>query len=177
MTHRFWKLPAILLLVALATTLLVPAAMAHATLVRSDPADGAVLPASPREVRLWFDEDISANFSTAQLLDAGGRPVAGVGIHTDPADPTLLLLTPPPLPDGVYSVLYKVLSNTDGHFSQGLLVFGVGEGVKMGAAVAPVAEPPPPLTEVVLRWLNFGLLASIVGALAVRQWVLRPSPE
>ena len=170
------KLSAILLLVALATVLLVPTAMAHATLLRSDPADGAVLPESPREMRLWFDENISANFSGAQLLDASGRPVNGVAVRTDPADPTLLIVIPPPLPDGVYSVLYKVLSNTDGHFSQGLLVFGVGEGVEMGAAAAPSPEPPPPPAEVILRWLNFGLLASIVGALAMRQWVLHPSP-
>ncbi len=176
MNHRFRKLPFILLLVVLAAALFVPAAMAHATLLRSDPADGAVLPESPREVRLWFDEEISAGFSTAQLLDAGGRPVSGVAVRADSTDPTLLIVTPPPLPDGVYSVLYKVLSNTDGHFSQGLLVFGVGEGVEMGGAAAPPPEPPPPLAEVILRWLNFGLLAGIAGALAMRRWVLRPAP-
>lgn len=124
---------------------LTPAAQAHANLVRSDPADGANLTESPPEIRLWFDEAISAQFSSAQLFDVNSQPVESIRLNADPADPQLLILTLPELRPGVYSVLWKVLSETDGHFSQGLLVFGVGKAVDLeatGVAITKTALPP-----------------------------------
>lgn len=160
----------------LIATIPAPAVQAHASLLRSDPADGANLAESPREIHLWFDETISPQFSSAQLFDSNSQPVEISGVQADPDDPTLLILTLPELPSGVYSVLWKVLSGTDGHFSQGLLVFGVGETGDPGAAVAIDAKTlPPPVPEVILRWFNFSLLAGLVGAMAMVFLVLAPS--
>ncbi|MCB0210368.1 MAG: copper resistance protein CopC [Anaerolineae bacterium] len=154
---------------------LTPAVQAHANLVRSDPADGANLSESPPEIHLWFDEAISSQFSTAQLLDVNSQPVEGVGIRADSTDPKLLILTLPELPPGVYSVLWKVLSETDGHFSQGLLVFGVGAEVDSEAAgIAVTKTEAPPLPEVMLRWFNFSTLSGLVGAIAMVYLVLAP---
>lgn len=155
---------------------LTPAAQAHANLVRSDPADGANLTESPPEIRLWFDEAISAQFSSAQLFDVNSQPVESIRLNADPADPQLLILTLPELRPGVYSVLWKVLSETDGHFSQGLLVFGVGKAVDLEATgVAITKTALPPLPEVMLRWFNFSLLAGLVGAMAMVYLVLAPA--
>ncbi|MCB0170307.1 MAG: copper resistance protein CopC [Anaerolineae bacterium] len=157
------------------TVNLAPAVQAHANLVRSDPADGANLTESPQKIHLWFDEAISSQFSTAQLFDVNSQPVEAIGINADPADPKLLILTLPELRPGVYSVLWKVLSETDGHFSQGLLVFGVGEEANLGATgIALTKTELPPLPEVMLRWFNFSLLAGLVGAIAMVYLVLTP---
>ncbi|MCB0162615.1 MAG: copper resistance protein CopC, partial [Anaerolineae bacterium] len=154
---------------------LTPAVQAHANLLRSDPTDGANLTESPPEIHLWFDEAISSQFSSAQLFDVKSQPVESIQISADPADPTLLTLTLPELPPGVYSVLWKVLSETDGHFSQGLLVFGVGTEVDLEATGVAVTKTAfPPLPEVMLRWFNFSLLAGLVGAIAMVYLVLAP---
>lgn len=172
MKRKFW-LAVLLALIAMAT--LTAVAGAHANLLRSEPGDGAILDEAPGEVRLWFDESVSAQFSTAQLFDADSQPIPITTIRVDPADPTLMILTLPALLDGPYSVLYKALSNSDGHFSQGLVVFGVGAEVDLGAAaVSTAAESELPLPEVALRWLNFVLLAGTVGAIAMARLVLAP---
>ena len=161
----------------LVSILLIGRVQAHATLVRSDPADSAVLLEAPEEIRLWFDEAISPKFSSAQLFDVNSRPVQLVGIQTDPNDPSVLILSVPDLEPGVYSLLYKVLSETDGHFSQGVLVFGVGEGMDVGTAPVVETQETVPLPEIFLRWGNFSLIAALIGAMAVIHFILPRSGE
>jgi copper transport protein len=149
---------------------------AHANLLRSDPADGSILEESPKEISMWFDEPISTRFSSAQLFDADSQRIEIPGLRTDPSDPTLLVLIMPELPDGVYSVLWKILSEVDGHYNQGLLVFGLGEGVELGsAALAPVEDPAPPMQEVLLRWVNLLMLVGFIGGVAMTPLVLSPA--
>ena len=163
-------------LVLFLLTTVVPADVwAHATLVRSAPANGAILAEAPQEVRLWFDENISSRFSSAQLLNLNNQSVALAGIHTDASDPKQLILRLRELPHGVYSVLAKTLSEADGHVSRSVLVFGVGERADLDTAVVAATEGVPPWPEVVLRWGNFILLAAVVGAVAVVPLVLVPA--
>lgn len=171
-SHKFFLSAVLAILTAVTLT---SDGQAHASLLRSDPADGAILPASPGEIHLWFDEPISATFSSAQLFDVDSQPIEIISIRSDPSDPSHLIVEIPQLPEGVYSMLWKMLSEVDGHFSQGLLVFGIGEEADLGAAtIAPTADPPPPIQEVVLRWINFIALATIVGSLAMIQLVIAP---
>ncbi len=164
-------------LVAILATLVVavvpPVALAHATLVRSDPADNAILAEPPREVRLWFSETISPQFSGAQILDVTGRTVVVNNVRVEPAE-NLMILALPDLPFGLYSVRWRVLSEADGHFTQGLLVFGVGEGIDPTSAVVVETETLVPPLEVLLRWLNFTVLLTLVGSVAVAYLVLTP---
>lgn len=149
---------------------------AHASLLRSDPADGSVLPTSPGEIQLWFDEPVSPRFSSAQLFDADSQPVEINGIRGDVSDPTSIILELPQLPEGVFSLLWKTLSEVDGHTNQGLLVFGVGEQADLGTAtITAAADQPPAPQEVILRWANFMLIALVVGSLAMIQLVIYPS--
>ena len=168
-SRRVWLAIAILA----ALTLLGPARpWAHASLVASSPADGSLLVDSPKEVRLWFDEEISPRFSSAKLLDLHGRALEVAAVRGDPADPKMLVLTLDALPEGIYSVLATTLSETDGHVSRSFLVFGVGDVADLGAAAAPSTEAAPPLFEILLRWANFALLAGLIGAIAVVEFVL-----
>jgi copper transport protein len=150
-------------------------AFAHAKNVRSDPANNSVLPQAPDEVRLWYNEPISADFSTVELLDLNGQPVKLDGLHRDEADPTLLILDLPELAPGVYSVTWQVLSETDGHFTRGMIVFGIGEQANLSTASTNEIDTPVSSIEVVLRWLNFGLLAALTGAVGMAWLVLSPA--
>jgi len=148
-------------------------ALAHAGLVRSDPADNSILSEAPTEVRLWFNEPISAEFSSVRILDVHGQPVKLAGQRRDAADPMLLVLTlPAGLAEGVYSVNWRVLSEADAHFTQGLMVFGLGKGANVGAVAGGPVASSAPLAEVLLRWLNYGLSTALLGALAARYLVL-----
>lgn len=174
MVKVLWNMRVALMLLVLVTALSADV-WAHATLVRSVPADGALLAEAPQEVRLWFNENISPQFSSAQLLNTNNQPVQLAGIRTDPSDPKQLILSLRELPAGVYSVLAKTLSEADGHFSRSFLVFGVREAADPKAAVVVAPESVPPWPEVVLRWGNFTLLAALVGAVAVVYLVLVPA--
>ncbi|MCG3209506.1 MAG: Copper transport protein YcnJ [Anaerolineae bacterium] len=162
------------LFVLLITGINAPPAMAHASLIRSEPADSASLTDPPQEVRLWFNESISARFSSAQLLDVNAQPVEITHIQVDPTDPTLMILTLPRLSPGMYSIRWKVLSETDGHFTQGFVVFGVGADTDFSKVTPPRAEVALPWAEALIRWFNFGGLLALVGSVGVAYLVLGP---
>jgi methionine-rich copper-binding protein CopC len=89
-------------------------ALAHAKLVKSDPARRAVLKQPPAQVRLWFNEIIEPSFSTLKVLDASGKAVTERAAHVSPSDNRLLVLELPGLAEGKYDVAFEVLS-VDGH--------------------------------------------------------------
>jgi len=163
-------------LAILASVLITSVGMAHAYMLRSNPVDGAILKDPPGEIRIWFDEPISDRFSSVQLFDVNSQPIEVVGIQRDSSDPTLLIISVPELGSGVYSVLWKILSEVDGHYSQGLLVFGIGEDADLGSAsVAPVDESTPSGPEVLFRWLNLLMLSAFIGGIAMLQLVIGPA--
>jgi copper transport protein len=141
-------------------------AQAHATLVRTQPDNGAVVQAAPRSVRLTFDDSIRSasgnevvsNKTRASAL-AGKPRVSGR---------ELVLPLRRNLADGDYSVRWSIVSQ-DGHPEQGVLAFGVGAG---RAPPQPVLGASTPLAwnTVVLRTLY--LLGLLVGVGVVGFWLL-----
>src|SRR5262245_56954292 len=79
-------------LLTLCMILLAPArpAAAHALLLASDPPNGATLATSPRVARMWFSEEIAANFRSVRLVDSTGKPIAGVSLAARSGNPRLL---------------------------------------------------------------------------------------
>jgi copper transport protein len=148
----------------------VTSAQAHAALIRSSPADGAILATVPPEMQMWFSEAVQVNLSEVRLLTATGGAFS-TQVHGDPTDPTLLVVTlPKGLPKGIYTVVWKSVSAADGHAADGRLAFSVGVSGAGMTAPAPAAATHP--LEVALRWLNFTALAAVVGAFAVVRLVL-----
>ncbi|MCP4421776.1 MAG: hypothetical protein GY805_34620 [Chloroflexi bacterium] len=168
----FWRTVWLLIILA-AVSGLPKSVAAHAFLERSDPADNAILTESPDKFHLWFSEPLSPDFSSAQVLDTEGSVVVLQGIMISADNPRLMILDmPPELPEGAYSILWKVLSTSDGHFTQGLVVFGVGSSANLANAASVKTETAVPKPEVGLRWLNFVTLMSVVGALVIVSLVL-----
>src|ERR1700742_2437866 len=101
-----------LALAVTAALLLVPAlASAHAYVVRTDPSAGAVLKTAPAKVTVVWDEAITYGSGGA---DAALGVYAGDGKRVDngdvehPVGDTLTVALRPHLPDGTYTVGWKV---------------------------------------------------------------------
>lgn len=110
---------------ALGTLLCGPGgASAHAVLERSEPRAGSTLRTPPREVNLWFTENLEPAFSTVRVVDAAGRRVEGADGRVDAGNPARLRITLPPLPAGTYTVSWRVVS-VDTHVTEGDVTFKI----------------------------------------------------
>ena len=124
---------------ALVATLLllcvVPAsASAHAVLRETEPARGAALDAAPETVELRFSEPVEAEFGAVRVYDARGRQVqAGETFHPGDRGPVVAVRLKDGLPEGGYTVTYRVIS-ADSHPVSSGFVFSVGEAGAAGSA-------------------------------------------
>ena len=117
----------LVVLAVLAALLLAPvAAWAHAKLVKSEPAQRAVLGHPPSKLRLWFNERLEPAFSIATVVDASGNRVTSTEAAVSSTDPKLLVLPLPLLGKGAYTVQYQVLS-VDGHTVKSTFRFEIRE--------------------------------------------------
>lgn len=120
--------------VVLAATGASPAA-AHAVLVGSSPGDGQVLSTPPKQVRLEFNEPVSAGLGGLTVLDTDGARVDEGDPAVDRSGRILTVTLPDALDDGTYIANYRVVS-ADGHPVTGAIVFGVGGGTVLDTARA-----------------------------------------
>jgi copper transport protein len=135
-------------------------AFAHATLIATVPADGAVLDASPRIVQLRFNEPVSP--LVVHVIDAHGQPRQGVSVTA--RNETVEVTLPPDLPQGTQIVTYRIVS-ADGHPIAGSIVFSIGQpGRAPTAAQEPADALVPPLTWLVRIVLYLGLFVGVGGA-------------
>jgi copper transport protein len=148
--------------------------LAHAQLVASSPASGAILPDAPDELRLVFSEPLEAQVTSLDLSALDGTRILERAGEIDPEDPYALVAAGPDLADGIYTLTWRSLSAADGHITEGFLHFGVGdvEGDLPGAS-SHAAHTDTDVIGVVGRWLTYvGLLAAI-GLAAFHRLVLR----
>jgi methionine-rich copper-binding protein CopC len=89
-------------------------ALAHAALVKSEPARRATLSKPPQQIRLWFNERLEPAYAKVTLHKDETATVEHAPAQVDKADPKLLVLDLPALAPGTYTVKYRVLS-VDGH--------------------------------------------------------------
>jgi methionine-rich copper-binding protein CopC len=99
-------------------------AHAHASLVKSAPAQRSTLYRAPASIQLWFNERLEAKYSSLSLADAEGKPVETGPVGVGPEDPRRLSATVKDLAPGRYTVKYRVLS-TDGHIVENQFSFTV----------------------------------------------------
>lgn len=127
-------------LAALAASVVIAGqAAAHASLVSSDPEDGAVLAEPPDEVVLEFDEAVQPDFTQVAVLDAeethyeDGTPEVDGSIITQPvAD----------MPAGDYRISYRA-GSADAHPVTGVIAFTV-ESAGGNAAGEPATDEGTP---------------------------------
>ena len=97
-------------------------ASAHATLISTDPAQGAVLDAAPERIVFTFDESVVGVPDGVQVFDAQGAPVTSSAAVSGPE---LSVRLTEPVGDGTLVVAWRVVSE-DGHPISGSLSFAIG---------------------------------------------------
>ncbi len=116
-------------------------AVAHANLAGSDPAADALLDQAPGAVTMTFTEPPDPKLSLVHVLDVNGTPVeAGTAEKVPGHEDELRVALPADLPDGVYTVSWRVVSEADGHATAGAFSFGVN--VAPGTVVSPSGPMP-----------------------------------
>jgi copper transport protein len=115
------------LLAALAATWLVLAcapALAHANLVEASPPRGGEVSKPPERVELLFSEPVDAEFDPVVVRAAGGARVDTHDARVDPEDARVVLADLERVPEGTYTVKWRVTS-IDGHVVEGRYAFAV----------------------------------------------------
>ncbi|MGH8164796.1 MAG: copper resistance CopC family protein [Rhodanobacteraceae bacterium] len=106
-------------------SLFAASALAHSTLDRSEPKDGAVLKQAPNDIRMWFTEPLKVQLSTIEVRDAAGKQVDRRDLRADEKQPTLLHLSLlPAIEPGTYKVSWSAVAQ-DLHVSKGSFNFRV----------------------------------------------------
>jgi copper transport protein len=159
----------VVLAVAAAALVLPGSALAHVTLISSEPITQSRVDTPPTEVRLRFSQPVTITSNAVQVLAPDGTVLSGTARTED--DGYVVVAPVSRLVDGKgYTVRWRVIGE-DGHSPAGVFTFGVG-----------IAAPPP--TEAVgasgttwrddvARWALFGALALLIGPLVVRLLILR----
>ena len=95
--------------------------------LKSEPADRAVVQQSPARVVVWFSTELDTGLSRLQVFDANKRQVdnrdGGVDLY-DP-DHAALIVRLPALPDGTYIVRWRGAVVEDGDTVEGMFTFTV----------------------------------------------------
>jgi copper transport protein len=107
-------------------------AYAHPVIVESNPQPSSTVPAGTTQIVIRYSEAVELDFSEIKVFDSNGNQIDNKDTRYLQED-SVLVVTTPPLTDGVYTVASKVLSKVDGHLVPETLVFGVGN----------VSVPPP----------------------------------
>lgn len=162
-----------LLLLALFTLLAPALALAHAQLVASNPADGAVVASAPAAFTLTFNEPVTP--ITVKLARPDGSVVLIDTVSTD--GPTVIVALPAGLANGSYAISYRVISE-DGHPVGGSVVFSIGapsQGARptMGDAT-PQASRLLILAQRVVLYIGLGFG---VGGVFASSWIGSGAPD
>ncbi|MBO0609279.1 copper resistance CopC/CopD family protein [Myceligenerans salitolerans] len=139
-------------------------ATAHATLLGTDPAEGAVLDAAPERVTFTFDESVIGVPAGIKVFDATGAEVAS---SASVRGSRLFVDLDEEVADGTLVVLWRLVSE-DGHPIGGSLSFAVGapsEVVDVPAAGAD-ADAEAPVLLGLLRGLGYAGLCVAAGTAA-----------
>lgn len=100
------------------------AVMAHAILVKSEPAKDEVVSSSPKEIHLWFNDAVKSEYKALAVIDSSGKRVDNHDVEQSFTNGANIHATVPVLEPGVYTVRYRVVSE-DTHIVTGKYEFTV----------------------------------------------------
>lgn len=172
---------------------LIPSALAHAELVRSEPAARQVLQAPPSRVRMWFSEDLNALTSRAVVVDPTNKEVDNHDSEVSHSNPREMDVEVPLLPAGTYVVAWRTQSADDGHVLAGSFYFRIARPdgtVPPLPRVLPTGHIPgaggagtgggldgPGWLQAVATWLALVFMTFWVGGVIWETWILSPVGE
>lgn len=133
-------------------------ALAHASLIRSTPADGAVVAQAPAALTLTFNEPVSPLVLRLIGPDGTARELSGTAAEND-----ALSIALPALARGTHLVSWRVVS-ADGHPVGGALTFSIGAPSAVAPGWHDSANAPLQWAIWIVRWvLYIGLICGVGG--------------
>ncbi len=148
--------------VLLAALIASPLAFAHASLVRAEPADGAMLAEPPKVLTLTFNEPVSV--LVMRLIGPGGEIIAPPAA----AENSVVTITPPRLRQGSHVLSWRVVS-ADGHPVGGSFIFSIGAPSEPAGAASGNATARSALWVLKLA-VYIGMVLGI-GGVFFRTWI------
>ena len=115
----------LLILLLVFSSISIPIVSAHPFTEETIPSLASNAPTGTSEVIVFFSEPVDINFSEVKVLDNNGNQIDNKDTNYY-EDELSLIVTTPPLEDGVYTVTTKVLSKVDGHLVPNAFLFAVG---------------------------------------------------
>lgn len=135
-------------------------ALAHASLVSSDPSDGGTLTAVPFTLTATFDEELTPDGSSIVIEGPSGVQVATGTVSAN--DRKTMTADLPALPAGNYTVRWTAVTADDLAVERGTYTFGV---VSAAASATPMTTSPPPVVATASG--NDLVIALVLAAIAI----------
>jgi len=104
----------------------IPFVYAHPFTEETIPSLTSNSPAGTTEIIVFFSEPVDINFSEIKVLDNNGNQIDNKDTSYYEGELSLIVTTPP-LEDGIYTGTTKVLSKVDGHLVPSAFQFAVGD--------------------------------------------------
>ena len=148
----------------------IPYASAHPFTLETNPNPLLNAPVGVTEVYVIFSEPVELDFSSLKIYDTNGDQIDNRDTRYFEGESSLVVTTPP-LQEGVYTGTSKVLSKVDGHLVDGAFIFAVGD-IKLDI------EPPTPSASELLFYPEAGarfpglvgqtiILGSVIASLLI----------
>lgn len=118
----------LLLVLIIFSSLTIPFASAHPFTLETIPSLESNVSVGITEVIVYFSEPVEIDFSTLKVIDSNGNQIDNKDTKYYQGEESLIVTTPP-LEEGVYTVSTKVLSKVDGHLVPNAFLFAVGDVV------------------------------------------------
>lgn len=197
--HSTLKSIALSVVLVVAGVLVIPQnLMAHARLVKSEPAASSKGPA-PKRIRLTFSESLVLSMTRLHLVGPSGDTIELDAVRLDSADShSVIAGVDGSVASGLYTLSWAVAAR-DGHPSRGSFAFTVigpvsaTDAARQIGAVEPTIPAVPAPTQprdsatsmlmpgdnsvgmIIVRWIAFLSTFLIVGAVTFRLFLLRRS--
>lgn len=160
--HLHWRWVVACAAIAALIATLDPArqALAHASLLSAEPADGITIPEPPKTLKLDFNEPVSP--LVMRLVDPSGRVTTLM--HVTAANKSVMITAPAMPQQGSYILSWRVVS-ADGHPVGGVVSFAVGyPSTGISASPAEGATAVQSAIWVAQLALAIGLFVGVGGA-------------
>lgn len=154
-----WLLAVVIGLIVMASN---SQALAHAALIKADPADGAVLLQGPTQFSLTFSEPVSPLVLTLVRPDGNPVPLTSFRLR----DQSVTIDNPQALGSGTHVLSWRVIS-ADGHPVGGSVLFSIGAPTEPPAVSEAVDWPPRLAIWAAKVFLYIGLFLGVGGAFAL----------
>ena len=131
----------IALLLTLPVTGAVAAASVHLALVKSEPANAAIVGKSPKTITLWFSQQPNVKLTRLVLTHESDTVKTGAASAVDSAGKQIRIPVNATLSQGKYAVSWRTLAR-DGHAVSGKFTFTMDSAAAVRSGSSSTAPSP-----------------------------------